>query len=104
MPRFRATINGENFLIDMDGNVAKYGFLTFRDVDAADPQAAELAAVQVLRDDQALRTVIRNAKDDPPTMTVTELSEVEEGGEDLPSNFIYYPMEPSKRWWQFWKR
>ena len=104
MPRFRAVINGENFLINMDGDIAKYGFITFREVDAADPQAAELAAVQVLRDDQEFRAVVRNSKDDPPTMTVTELSEVEEGRDDLPSNFIYYPMEPAKRWWQFWKR
>ena len=55
MAKYRVQIDAQNFLVDMDGRRDKYGFITFRDVEAADPRAAELAAVELLRGDAELR-------------------------------------------------
>ena len=104
MRRFRAKINGANFLFQLEGKIAKHGFYTFRDVEAADAEAAEIAAVQVLREDQKLRSLVQNAPEDRPTLAVEEIWEIDEREEHPPTGFIFYLMEPAKRWWQFWKR
>jgi hypothetical protein len=102
MPTYAVLIDASNFLINMDGETAKRGFFTTRVVEASDPRAAEYAAVQLLREDQDLRSIVLNAKDDPPVMDVQEISEVEAMPEVQPGK-IWYQME-TKRWWQFWKR
>jgi hypothetical protein len=104
MPKYRVQINAKNFLVDMDGVVAKYGFITWRLVDAPDPVAAENSAVQMLREDQELRVLVLNEKNDPPVMDVTETAVLDsvEASQSQPGR-IWYPMNP-KRWWQFWRR
>ncbi|MBI5722961.1 MAG: hypothetical protein HZA50_03305 [Planctomycetes bacterium] len=88
----------------MDGKVAKHGFITFRFVEADDPDAAENAAVQQLRDDQELRVLVRNDKHDPPMMDVIEILERDSfDGIGTQPGRIWYEMNP-KRWWQFWRR
>ncbi len=105
MPVYRVEIHGRNFLVDVDGEVARRGFLTHRVVEASDPDGAEIAAVQAVRQTQRLRAVVRNASDDPPTMDVTRMMEVDPAAPrgDLETGFIWYDESP-KRWWQFWKR
>ena len=58
MPAYRVMINGQDFLIDMDGRLAKYEFFTTRIVESPDPVAAEHAAVQVIRKTQRLRDLV----------------------------------------------
>jgi hypothetical protein len=105
MPHYKVMINGRNFLVEMDGRVAKYGFYTFRFVEAADPTAAEYAAVQMIRETQRLRGLIRNASEDPPVMDVTSIDEVETLPplEEREPGFVWYEENP-RRWWQFWRR
>jgi hypothetical protein len=104
MPKYVVQINGRNFLVEVDGQVSRMGFLTHRVVEARDPGAAENAAVKELRETQSLRDLVRNASDDPPTMDVGEIAELEPSGprEELETGLIWY-VESPKRWWQFWK-
>ncbi len=55
MPWFRCFIRGENFPLELDGKRQATGFYTTRYVEAADEGDAELKAVNVLRDDPALK-------------------------------------------------
>jgi hypothetical protein len=105
MPAYRVMINGQNFLVEMDGRVARYGFYTTRIVESPDPAAAEHAAVQMIRETQRLRDLVRNDPDDPPVMDVTSIVELEtnDGVEDRQPGFVWYEERPS-RWWQFWRR
>jgi len=97
MPAYRAVINGENFLVEMDGVIEKHGFFTVRSVSADDPAAAESMAVQVLRDDQKLRGLIKNTPDDPPTMSVNEIIEIETFDPNEQPELTWYRMWPAKR-------
>jgi hypothetical protein len=102
--KYRVQIEGKNFLVDMNGKVAKHGFITLRFVEADDPSVAENTAVQMLRNDQRLRGLVKNDGADPPVMDVLEIVELESADEmDQQPGLIWYPVNP-KRWWQFWRR
>jgi hypothetical protein len=105
MPKYKVEINGANFLIDMQGRRAKCGFFTIRFVEAPDAAAAENAAVEMIRETQRLRDVVRNGPDDPPVMDVIGIFEMEsfDGIDNLEPGFVLYGEGP-KRWWQFWRR
>jgi acetolactate synthase regulatory subunit len=105
MPNYRVEINGQNFLIEMDGRVAKHGFFTTRFVEAADPAAAEHAAVQMIRETQRLRDLVRNDLGDPPVMDVISIVELvsDEGIESREPGFVWHEERP-RYWWQFWRR
>lgn len=92
MPLFRTLIRGERFLIESEGQIKLLGFYTTRFVEASDPEDAEYKAVDLIRNDQALRECIRNTKSDPPTMFVEKIDELEQG-EELPSNtgYTFFP-------------
>lgn len=105
MPAYRVVINGQNLLVEMDGRIAKHGFFTTRIVESPDPVAAEHAAVQMIRETQRLRDLVRNEPGDPPVMDVTSVVEVEPGeeSESREPGFVWYEERP-RRWWQFWRR
>ncbi len=104
MAKYLVQIDAKNFLVEMEGKLAKHGFITFRYVEAADPVTAENEAVQMIRDDEELRSLVRNDPADPPVMAVLEIAELESfDGADIPPGRIWYEMSP-KRWWQFWRR
>ena len=104
MPKYLVQIDAHNFLIDVDGSTTKRGFITFMHVEAYDPTSAEYKAVQMLRDDQDLRALVRNESADPPVMDVLEIAELESfKGVETQLGRIWYEMNP-KRWWQFWRR
>jgi hypothetical protein len=104
MPKYQVEVNGRNFLLDMEDQLAKYGFITLRYVEAADSSTAETAAVALLRSSDKLRLGVRNDPEDPPVMDVTEIREVDSGEfHDNPQpGFLWYEENP-RRWWQFWK-
>jgi hypothetical protein len=104
MPVYRVEINAKNFLVDLGGTVAKYGFVTHRFVTADDAASAENAAVEVLRNDGELRSMVKNQPGDPPVMDVTEIIELD-GQANQPlgqPGRLWYELNP-KRWWQFWR-
>ena len=102
MPKYKVEIDGQNFLINMDGRQAKYGFFMFRLVDADDEAAAAKQAVQMVRDAPNLGDTVLNRGDDAPTIDVLSIVEVVDLQNPQPG-LIWYP-EQSRRWWEFWKR
>ena len=105
MPKYQVEINGQNYLLEVDGGVAKHGFFTTRFVEAVDPGAAENAAAGMIRETERLRNLVRNTSDDPPVMDVTLIVELEsfDGIDDREPGFVWYEESP-RHWWQFWKR
>ena len=77
MPWFRTLIRGKHFLIESEGRVRPHGFYTTRFVEANGPEAAEFAAVDLIRADQELRSAVRNDSTSPPRMFVEEIEEIE---------------------------
>ncbi len=68
---------GENFLVELDGEVAKRGFFQNVSLDAVSQKNAEREAVQQIRSDAELHYITRNTTEDPPRVLVEELSETE---------------------------
>jgi acetolactate synthase regulatory subunit len=104
MLMYQVEINGRNFLLDVEGQVAKHGFFTICFVEAEDPAAAENTAIRIIRETQKLRDLMRNASNDPPVMDVTQIIEVGSFNqiENPEPGFVWYVENP-KLWWQFWK-
>ena len=75
MPHWKVFLNGKNFWLLVDGAPRRLGFYTTRFVEAADERAAELAAVQLLRDDPKLKEVL-NERSDPPIIVAEEIAEI----------------------------
>src|SRR5688572_25381985 len=106
MPHYRVEINGRNFLINIDGRVAKHGFFTYRFVEADDASQARDRAVGTLRQESRIRDTVLNlpTESDPPIMAVQHIAEIT--AEEVPTitpGVAWYDEQPT-RWWQFWRR
>jgi hypothetical protein len=77
MKKYRVMLEGQNFLIEMDGKVGKYEFYQTFFLEAGSPAEAENAAVQKVRTNPDLRSAVRNSKDDAPTMHLEEIEEIQ---------------------------
>jgi hypothetical protein len=86
-------VRGENFLISLDDVDQKVGFFTTRYVEADDDESAELAAIDLLRNDPKLVKGVLNNRSDPPRMHVEEIEELEsfEGLRMPGTGFAFYP-------------
>jgi hypothetical protein len=92
MSKYRVLINGENFLLNFDGQLQKLGFYVTRVVDARNPDEAELAAVNLVREDAHLKGNVLNERDDPPTLFADEIEEIEksDGAENVNTGFSWF--------------
>lgn len=96
MRKFGVMIGGENFLVRFDGDEPrKFGFVTWRFVEAANESDAESIAVASLREDQSLQTIVLNTRDDSPVLNVEEINELVsfDGIENLSPGLIWYDPE-----------
>ena len=95
-------MNGQNFLIEIDGKSAKRGFFQYFYIESGSPHEAEMIAVEKIRSNVELKTATQNPKDDPPTIDLDEIDELEsfEGIDEMETGRIWYL---EKAWWQFWK-
>ena len=82
MKKYRVMLNGRNFLIEMDGKVGKFGFYQAFFLEAGSATKAENAAVQIVRASPDLKTGVRNSKDDPPTIHLEGIEEIQEFPKD----------------------
>lgn len=96
VPTYRVQVHGTNFLVDLEGRLAKRGFLTVRVVEASDPDQAEEAAIGTVRETQRLRELVRNGPEDPPILEVEKRVELDAGTptDDCPTGFIWYEDSP----------
>lgn len=95
-------MNGKNILVNMDGKVGKHGFFQTFQVEAKDPETAELNVVKEIQSDEDFVSIILNKENDPSRVFLDEIYEIEEFNKDIPkaSGRIWYK---EKKWWQVWK-
>ncbi len=100
MNSYQCLVNGQNFLIDLDGKRMKYGFYKTVFVDSSNPTQAELDAVEYIQGGE-IKDQVKNSLDDPPRIFVEEMYELEKSRvEENTSGHTFYK---EKSWWQFWK-
>ena len=92
MSKYRVLLNGENFLLNFNGQLQKLGFYVSRVVDAQNPGEAELAAVNLVREDSRLKGNVLNELDDPPMLYAEEIEEIEESDseENVNTGFSWF--------------
>ena len=92
MSKYRVLINGQNLLLNLDGSPRKLGFYTTRFVDARNPEEAEDVAVELIREDAALKGNVLNGRDDPPMLYADEVEEIGVSDDDdsLGTGFSWY--------------
>lgn len=90
MKKYKVLMEGRNFLLLMDGKEQRVGFYTTRWVEAANPEEAELKAAAAIKADPRLKSSVKNPKNDPPMLHLTEMSEVE-AIERPGAGFTFYP-------------
>ena len=94
MRHFRVLVRGENFLIALDGKPVRMGFYTTRFVEADDPKAAELLAVDLIRGDAWLTGgAVLNQQSDPPMLFADEIEVVPKADVQAVSGFSFFLME-----------
>lgn len=76
MKRFKVKLHGENFLLNLDGELKKYGFFATKFVKAENPQEAEKIAIILIRQNPNLRDIVLNENAGRPTINLEEIKEV----------------------------
>ena len=88
---FRAFIRGENFLMEVNGKLSRYGFYTTRFVEASDSSGAEIAAVTAIKKDPKLWDTVRNPKNDSPMIYVEEIIPIDSSdSKAVAAGFTFY--------------
>ena len=77
MKKYKILLQGNNFLLKLDGNKNIFGFYTTRYVEAENLKDAENIAIELIRNDHELRQSVLNKKNDPPIIFVDEIDELE---------------------------
>lgn len=93
MKKYKVLVEGVNFLIEIDSELIRHGFYTWRCVEALDPAKAESITMEMLRGE--LKGVVKNEKSDSPMMFVEKIQEAD-SFDDMPlqrTGFIWYPDE-----------
>ncbi len=83
MKWYLVSLHGQNLYLNYKGDLAKYSFHTKCYVQANDEREAEIEALQKIMDDRKFQSIVQNEDDDPPTMSVESLQEVDKPVEDL---------------------
>jgi hypothetical protein len=76
MKKFKVQLQGENFLLNLDGELKKYGFYATKFVRAESPQEAEKIAVILMHQNPTFRETVLNGSADPPKIGLEEIKEV----------------------------
>ena len=76
MKRFKVKLHGENFLLNLDGELNKFGFYVTTFVKAKNPQDAEKIAIILIHQNPNLRDTAVNENTDRPTVNMEEIKEV----------------------------
>jgi hypothetical protein len=76
MKNFKVQLHGKNFLLNLDGEIKKYGFYTTIFVKAENPQKAEKMAVILTHQNPNLRETVLNESADRPKINSEKIKEV----------------------------
>lgn len=94
MKYYRVLLNGENFLIRLDGKKELMGFYTTRFVSAVDPDDAELKSVEMLRKEEKLSSIMLNKswQSEKPMIFVEEMYEITKEDMENDHGYGWYSM------------
>ncbi len=93
MKKYKVMLKGENYLLNLDGEIGKFGFSTTRFVRAGTPDEAEKMAKILVCHDEDLRGSIVNEGSGPPLLNVEKLAEI---------NFLHFLLKKrSKKCFEF---
>jgi hypothetical protein len=96
MRHYRVRLTGSNFWLQIDGSPERRGFYTTRFVEAADPESAEHAAIELLRVEGKLKPL--NDPSDPPRIFAEQIEEIRSG--DAPAvspGFAFFTDEDERK-------
>ncbi len=68
--KFEVFLVGENFKILHEGHIQKMGFTVSKIIEAEDKSFAEQLAIELVRRDEALVKLTKNANLDPPVLRI----------------------------------
>ena len=95
--KFRIFIQGENFLLSLEGSAPKkYGFYVTAHIDATTAKEAEAQAFSLIRDYKELRALVRNSPDDRPKLLIEEIESIVDWPDDVTrplTGLTYYEEE-----------
>ncbi len=74
---YEALINGQNFMLERDQGVQKFGFYIVRTMKAISEPYAKLKVLEIIRTDGELMDKILNCSTDPPRIIVEEIKLIE---------------------------
>ncbi len=74
MKKFEVCIRGENFLIELDGEVKKHNFFAARFIEAKDSSTAVGMAMDSFR--KELKGRVLNEESDPPELSIVDIRDV----------------------------
>lgn len=93
MKKYKVFVNGQNFLLNLDGESKKVGFYATRFVEADNEDEAEGKVIGIFQSESQLRDNILNDNSDNPMMYVESVSEVKSfddvGRTDAGYSFYY---------------
>src|SRR5437764_14866774 len=69
MPKYRILLNGRNFWMNLENTFGRFGFYTWRYVEAPTPEEAERLAVDVVPGEETLRSAVLTASSHPRRST-----------------------------------
>jgi hypothetical protein len=88
---YRVRLNGQNFLLNIQGEPRKYGFYTTRDVEADSFEKAEMKAIELVKGDGFLKNSTLNNKEDSPMIYVEDMKILEPYEEQLKNDgYTFY--------------
>ena len=96
MKRFKVKLHGENFLLNLDGELKKYGFFATKLVEAENPQEAEKNAIILIRQHPNSRDTVLNENADRSTIILEEIEEVnflKSFAKKSTTGFTFYPKD-----------
>lgn len=73
--KYSAMVRGENFLLDYEGEIKMYGFVTTRNVKASSIDEAKELAIKLVESDDDLQSLMNDEQSsiNPPTLFVEEM-------------------------------
>jgi hypothetical protein len=91
---FRVFVQGDNFLVRIEGHSGKFGFYVTRFVDAADIVDARTRSLQELRNEIAEKAILLNEKSDAPELVVERIEEIDPSERpDADPGFVWFRKE-----------
>ncbi len=90
---YKVLVNGENFIIDVDGESTRRGFFVTRDVHANNEDSARECAVNLVASELLIRFGKKVLEGTDLSLMVEEVHEIDPSMIDNPrQGYIFYPM------------